>query len=344
MVQSEKPSLPDEFYIVGIDLGGTNMKIGVMDHNDQKVSFVTAPTLVEQGPEAATHRMAENVHKAIEQAGIKASQVVRVGLCSAGTMDIPGGMLVRPSNLPGWNFFPIRDKLAEYCGFPVTFANDATAAAFAEYWIGSGQNEPGLILLTLGTGVGCGIILEGHGWDGVHSHGGESGHNLIDISENARWCKCGQRGHLEAYASATGVANRTVEMIEAELKSSLAPRVRAAARRDEVPKMVYEEAEKGDELALKIIAETARYLAYGAVTLMHTIDPSCILIGGAMTFGGSASPVGRMFLEKVKEETCKRVFLHLAQRIRFDYAKLGSDAGYIGAAGLARQAWMESLH
>ncbi|MDO5553688.1 MAG: ROK family protein [Planctomycetia bacterium] len=334
--------LPEEYYIVGIDLGGTNMKIGVLDQNEKRVSFVSAPTLVEQGPEDATRRMAENVHKALEEVNIPMSKVMRIGLCSAGTMDIPGGMLVRPSNLPGWNFFPIRDKLAEYAQLPVTFANDATAAAFAEYWIGAGQQEQGLILLTLGTGVGCGIILNGHGWDGTHSHGGESGHNLIDISENARWCKCGQRGHLEAYASATGVANRTVEMIEAELKSSLADRVRSASRRDAVPRMVYEEAEKGDALAIKIIEETARYLAYGIVSLMHTVDPSCILLGGAMTFGGSASPIGRMFLERVKEESCKRVFLHLAERIRFDYAQLGSDAGYIGAAGLARQEWMET--
>ena len=343
MAEKNAVSAPDseKYYVVGIDLGGTNMKIGVMDDKDETVAFVSEPTYVERGPEDATKRMAGKVHEALQKAGVTKEQVSRIGLCSAGTMDIPGGMLVRPSNLPGWNFFPIRDKLAEYSGFPVTFSNDATAAAFAEYWVGAGQKESGLILLTLGTGVGCGIILKGHGWDGVHSHGGESGHNLIDISENARWCKCGQRGHLEAYASATGVANRTVEMIEAELKSSLSERVRNAPRRDAVPKMVYEEAEKGDPLALRIIEETARYLAYGVVSLMHTIDPSCILIGGAMTFGGHESPVGRMFLEKVKEESCKRVFLHLAERIRFDYAKLGGDAGYIGAAGLAKQEWNE---
>lgn len=326
----------ENFCIVGIDLGGTNMKIGVLDSEGKTLSFLTAPTFVERGGDDATRRMAENVHQAIQEAGISKSRVARIGLASAGTLDIPTGMLIRPSNLPGWDFFPIRDKLTEYSGIPVTFSHDGAAAAFAEYWVGAGKNEAALILLTLGTGVGCGIILEGKPWDGIHSHGGESGHNLIDISENARWCKCGKRGHLEAYASATGVANRTVEMIEAELKSSLSDRVRNASRRDAVPKMVYEEAEKGDPLALKIVEETARYLAYGVVSIIHTIDPSCILIGGAMTFGGRDSAVGRMFLDKVKEETCSRIFLHLAERIRFDFADLGGDAGYIGAAGIAR--------
>ncbi len=338
---NEEKKNREDVYLVGIDLGGTNMKIGVLDNKGKTLSFVTAPTYVEQGPESAIKRMAQKVDEAIAQAGVSKSSVVRVGLASAGTLDIPTGMLIRPSNLPGWNFFPIRDKLSEYSGLPVNFSHDGPAAAFAESWVGAGKGEESLILLTLGTGVGCGIILDGHVWNGVHSHGGESGHNLIDISENARWCKCGQRGHLEAYASATGVANRTVEMIEAELKSSLAERVRTAARRDAVPKMVYEEAEKGDELALKIVKETGRYLAYGVVSLIHTIDPACILIGGAMTFGGNTSAVGRMFLDTVREETCKRIFLHLAERMRFDFATLGGDAGYIGAAGIARQEWLE---
>ncbi|MDO4587685.1 MAG: ROK family protein [Planctomycetia bacterium] len=333
----------NECHFIGIDLGGTNINIGVLDNDGKTLSFLSTPTFVERGPEDATKRMAESVHKAIHEAGISESSVVQIGLGSPGTMDIPSGMLVRPSNLPGWNFFPIRDKLAQYSGFPVTFAHDGPAAAFAEYWIGNAQGEQGLILLTLGTGIGCGMVLNGHVWDGIHSHGGESGHNLIDISENARWCKCGQRGHLEAYASATGVANRTFEMIEAELKSSLTPRVRAAQRRDEIPKMVYEEAEKGDPLAIKIIEETAKYLAYGIVSLIHTIDPSCILIGGAMTFGGNDSSTGRLFLEKIREEVCQRIFLHLAERLRIDYAKFGGDAGYIGAAGLARQNWLEHI-
>ena len=326
---------------VGVDLGGTNIKVGVLNDMGEKLAYLSTPTLVEKGPEDATKRMADTIHAAINAAGLKPEEVAQVGLSSPGTMDLPSGMLIRPSNLPGWNFFPIRDKLAEYSGLPVTFAHDGPAAAFAEYWIGAGQGEQGLIVLTFGTGVGCGIVLDGHVWNGIHSHGGEAGHNLIDTSENARWCKCGQRGHLEAYASATGVANRTIEYVEAEFKTSLTERVRARKRNDEIPKMVYEEAENGDELAIRIVKETARYLAYGMVSLIHTLDPSCILLGGAMTFGGNATETGRMFRETVKKEACDRIFLHLAERLRVDYATLGNDAGYIGAAGLARQEWEE---
>ncbi|MGN0931345.1 MAG: ROK family protein [Thermoguttaceae bacterium] len=327
---------------VGIDLGGTNIKVGVLNDAGETLSYLSTPTLVERGADDATKRMAAAVHEAITKAGLKPSDVAGVGLGSPGTLDLPSGSLVRPSNLPGWDFFPIRDRLSEYSGLPVTFAHDGPAAAFAEYWVGAGKGEEGLILLTLGTGVGCGIVLNGHVWNGTHSHGGEAGHNLIDTSENARWCKCGQRGHLEAYASATGVANRTIEYVEAEFKTSLAPRVRARKRNDEVPKMVFEEAEKGDELAIRIVKETARYLSHGMISLIHTLDPSCLLLGGAMTFGGNETETGRLFLKTVDEETRSRIFLHLAERLRIGYATTGNAAGYIGAAGLARQEREES--
>lgn len=330
---------PSKKNFVGIDLGGTNIKVGVLNDAGETLAYLSTPTLVECGADNATRRMAKTVHEAIAKAGLTPGEIAQVGLGSPGTLDLPTGSLVRPSNLPGWDFFPIRDKLAEYSGLPVTFAHDGPAAAFAEYWVGAGKGEEGLICLTLGTGVGCGIVLDGRVWNGTHSHGGEAGHTLIDTSENARLCKCGQRGHLEAYASATGVANRTIEYVEAEFKTSLTERVRSRERNDEIPKMVFEEAEKGDELSIRIVRETARYLAYGMVSIIHTLDPSCILLGGAMTFGGNATATGRMFLEAVKQETCSRIFLHLAERLRVDYATLGGDAGYIGAAGLARQEW-----
>ena len=327
---------------VGIDLGGTNIKVGVLNDAGETLAYLSTPTLVERGADDATKRMAAAVHEAITKAGLKPSDVAGVGLGSPGTLDLPSGSLVRPSNLPGWDFFPIRDRLSEYSGLPVTFAHDGPAAAFAVYLVGAGKGEEGLILLTLGTGVGCGIVLNGHVWNGTHSHGGEAGHNLIDTSENARWCKCGQRGHLEAYASATGVANRTIEYVEAEFKTSLTPRVRARKRNDEVPKMVFEEAEKGDELAIRIVKETARYLSHGMISLIHTLDPSCLLLGGAMTFGGDETATGRLFLKTVEEETRSRIFLHLAERLRIAYATTGNAAGYIGAAGLARQEREES--
>ena len=321
-------------FFVGLDLGGTNIKVGAIDDLGRTLSYLTVPTHVKRGPEDASKRMGEAIHEAIRRAGLQASEVARVGLGSPGTMDIPAGRLVDPANLPGWQNFPLRDRVAEHAHLPVTFANDASSAAFGEYWIGSGKDFKSMVLLTLGTGIGCGIIIRDQILSGEHSHGGEFGHHIIFCEEPARVCGCGKPGHFEAYASATAVAKRTREAVDAGRTSSLAGRLAAGARLD--AKLVAEEAEKGDELSLEIIFETARYLGVGAVNLMHTVDPDGILFGGAMTFGGHESDLGRRFLERIRREIHKRAYKFLAERTVIDFATLGGDAGYIGAGGIAR--------
>jgi glucokinase len=249
-------------------------------------------------------------------------------------MDIPAGKLVKPVNLRGWDDYYIRDRLSHYCELPVAFANDAAAAAYGEYWVGSGRTYHSLVLLTLGTGIGCGIIIGDLSVDGENSHGAECGHIIIDPSEDARWCGCGQRGHLEAYASATAVIKRTQEALDVGAESSLAERIKGGEKL--TPKLMAEEAERGDKLSTEIILDTAKYLGIGLVTLIHTIDPSGALLGGAMTFGGKESKLGRRFLARVRQEFRRRAFELLAERTKIDFASLGGDAGYIGAAGIAR--------
>ena len=161
---------------------------------------LSIPTEVEKGPEDAARRMGRAVIEAAGQAGIEPAAIVRVGLGSPGTMDIPSGRLVKPVNLKGWDDFPLRDRVAAHCGLPVTFQNDANAAAYGEFWVGKGRDFHSMVLFTLGTGIGCGIIVGDLAIDGENSHGAECGHIIIDCSENARICGCGQRGHLEAYA------------------------------------------------------------------------------------------------------------------------------------------------
>jgi glucokinase len=320
---------------VGLDLGGTNIKVGVVDDLGQTLSYLTAPTEVERGPDDGARRMGEAIHAAIREAGLAPADVVRVGLGSPGTMDIPAGKLVDPANLPGWADYPIRDRVRDACGLPVSFANDARAAAYGELWLGSGRGYKSLILLTLGTGIGCGIIVCDAILDGAHSHGGEFGHSIIDYHDNARVCGCKKRGHFEAYASATAVTLRTQEALDAGRASSLTGRL--AAGEELSPKLVAEEAAAGDALSLEIILDTAGYLGVGIVTLMHTIDPEVILLGGAMTFGGKESPLGRRFLARVQEEIHRRAYKFLADRTVIDFAALGGDAGYLGAAGIARR-------
>jgi glucokinase len=237
-------------------------------------------------------------------------------------------------NLKGWDDFPLRDRVSFHCGLPVSFANDAGAAAYGEFWVGTGREFHSMVLFTLGTGIGCGIIIGDMSIDGEHSHGAECGHIIIDSAENARLCGCGQRGHLEAYASATAVIERTRDQLEAGRPSSIHDQLADGCKL--TPKLIAFEAEKGDELSLEIIAETARWLGIGIVSLLHTIDPDGVLLGGAMTFGGNDSPLGRRFLAWVREEVRRRAFPLLAEKTVVDFASLGSDAGFIGAAGLAR--------
>ncbi len=321
-------------FFVGVDLGGTNIKIGLVDDLGRTLEYLTVPTAVPEGPEAGAARTGRNVLKIIQEAGLQPSDVKRVGLGTPGTMDIPAGKFLTPFNLRGWEDFPIRDRLAEHCGLPVTFANDAGAAAYGEYWVGSGREFNSMLLLTLGTGLGGGIIVGDRSIDGEHSHGAECGHLIIDYNDTARLCACGGRGHLEAYVSATAVIKRADEALQAGAKTSITRRFEKGEQL--TPKLIGEEAEAGDAFALQLVMDTAFYLGIGITSLMHTIDPNGVVLGGAMTFGGHHSPLGRRFLERIKEEVHRRAFPIPAQQTTIDYAVLGSDAGYIGAAGLAR--------
>jgi glucokinase len=318
----------------GVDLGGTNIKAALVDDRGRTVAFHTEPTHADRGPEEAAARMGRAVHTLASLAGIATADIARVGLGSPGPLDIPRGTIVRAGNLPGWDDFPLRDRVAAHAGREVTFANDANAAGYGEFWVGSAQGASSLVLLTLGTGVGGGIIIGEVNVEGAHSHGSECGHILVDPAPTARMCPCGQPGHLEAYTSATSLKAMVRERIAAGATGSLAAAV--AAGEDLTPILIAREAERGDPLATDVLMEAARWLGIGIVSLMHAIDPEAVVIGGAMTFGREANPVGRAFLERVRREVHDRTFPVLAARTSIRYASLGGDAGSIGAAGLAR--------
>lgn len=321
-------------FFVGIDVGGTNIKFGLVDNEGQTVGFSTCPTEVDRGPDSGVQRMAAALAQLIEQMGLTKADVPRVGLATPGTMDIPAGMLLMPHNLAAWQNYPIRDKLAAACGIPVSFDNDANAAAFGEYWVGRGREYRSMVLLTLGTGVGGGIIIDGHVVRGENSHGAECGHLIIDCRADARVCMCGQPGHLEGYASATAVVRRTLEGLQAGASSSL----RGPWQNDEevTSKLVYDHARQGDRFALDIVLDTAMYLGVGITSFLHVIDPNAVVLGGAMDFGGADDEIGGQFLERIREEVRRRAFPVLSERIVIDFASLGGDAGYLGAAGIAR--------
>lgn len=321
-------------FYAGIDLGGTNIKAALLDDLGRIIAFHTEPTYAARGPEDAAARMGRTVHTLAGRAGIATADVARVGLGSPGPLDIPAGTIVRAGNLPGWDDFPLRDRVAAHAGREVTFANDANAAGYGEYWVGSARGSSSLVLLTLGTGVGGGIIIGNVNVEGAHSHGSECGHIIVDPAPTARVCPCGQLGHLEAYTSATSLKALAAEALAAGGTGSLAAAV--AAGETLTPVVIAREAGAGDALAMGVLMEAARWLGIGIVSLMHTIDPEAVVIGGAMTFGREEHPVGRAFLERVREEVRRRTFPVLARRTSIRYASLGGDAGSIGVAGLAR--------
>jgi glucokinase len=318
----------------GVDLGGTNIKSALVDDRGRLVAFRTEPTLAARGPEDAAARMGRSVHALAADVGLAATDVARVGLGSPGPLDIPAGTIVRAGNLPGWDDFPLRDRVSAECGRPVTFANDANAAAFGEYWVGSARGLGSLVLLTLGTGVGGGIIIGDVNVEGEHSHGSECGHIIVDPSPAARRCPCGLPGHLEAYTSATSLVAMARERLAAGATGSLAAAV--AAGEELTTRLLGRMAAAGDETAREVLLEGARWLGIGIASLMHAIDPAAVLLGGAMTFGGETDPVGKMFIDRVRAEVRARALPVLAERTPIRYATLGGDAGSIGAAGLAR--------
>jgi|694.fasta_scaffold101521_1 glucokinase len=320
----------------GVDLGGTNIKVALVDDEGRLVAFHTEETHAGRGAEDAAQRMGRAVVDLVARAGVRPADVAGAGLGSPGPLDIPLGTIVRAGNLPGWDDFPLRDRVAAHCGYPVTFANDANAAGYGEFWVGAGRAYDSLVLLTLGTGVGGGIIIGDLNVEGAHSHGSECGHMIVDPSDEARMCPCGQPGHLEAYSSAKSLVARAAEAIAAGATGSLAAAV--AAGESLSPILVGREAEAGDPLSLHLLRDTARWLGIGIVSLMHAIDPEAVLIGGAMTFGREQAPAGRTFLERIREEVRRRTFPKLAALTVIGFASLGGDAGSIGAAGLARLA------
>lgn len=320
------------FYL-GIDLGGTNVKAGVVTHGGESLSKVSVPTEADRGPDTGVRNMVKAGNDALAEAGLTIGDVIGIGLATPGTMDIPAGMLVKPPNLPGWDNYPIRQRIADGMKKQTVLQNDANAAAYGEFWTGAAKEARSLVFWTLGTGIGCGIIIGDLIIEGAHSHGAECGHIIIAM-DNGRRCDTGQYGTLEAYAGGKSLVRRCEEELVKGRKSLLTEWMRKGE--DLTPLLMSKAAEQGDELSEELIMDVARCMGVGTTTLMHTIDPDMVLLGGAMTFGGNDTELGRRFLQRIKDELKVRAFPVPYAKTKVDFATLGGDAGYIGAAGCAR--------
>jgi glucokinase len=313
---------------VGLDVGGTSMKAGVVDDNGKPFSAVSLPTEPERGQEAGLERMCESIRRAVDEANLHMTDITAIGVATPGLMDIPAGLILDPPNLKPWRNVPVRKHIQEAFGLPTAFQNDANAAALGEFWVGAGRDVQSMVLFTLGTGIGGGIILGDRVLEGEHSHGGELGHIKIEMT-NPRLCSCGRRGCLEAYASATSVVHRTFEALATDKgRSSLH---QANQQGELTAHVIFDSAAAGDALAGQIVEDTAFYLAVGAMNLMHTIDPDMVVFGGGMT------AAGEVFLERIRHHVRELAFAVPAARTQIRFAQLGSDAGFIGAAACGRQ-------
>ena len=313
---------------VGLDVGGTTMKAAVVDDEGHAGPAVSMPTESFKGAETGLETMCETIRRAVAASKITMADIAAIGVATPGTMDIKAGLILDPPNLKPWRDVPVRQHIADVFKLPTAFQNDANAAALGEFWVGAGREAHSMVLFTLGTGVGGGIIIGDMVLEGEHSHGGELGHTRIEW-KNGRLCGCGQLGCLEAYASATSVVKRTTEAIRAVTDPSTLHPMLNVGEHELTARTIFEAAAAGDELAKKIVDDTAYFLAVGATNVMHTIDPGMVVFGGGMAAGDG-------FLNAIRGYVKQIAFPVPAEKTEIRFAQLGSDAGFIGAAACGR--------
>jgi glucokinase len=315
-------------FYVGLDVGGTTMKAGVVDDQGVPRSAVSLPTEALRGQEVGLERMCETIRQAIVSAGLTLGDIAAIGVATPGLMDIPAGMILDPMNLKPWKNVPVKAHVERAFGKPTAFQNDANAAALGEFWAGAGRDAASMVLFTLGTGVGGGIVVGGKVVEGRHSHAGELGHMKIEMTR-PRLCGCGRFGCLEAYAGATAIVKRTYEALNEDADGSLLHAVLRSAG-ELTARDVFAAAASGDGLAGRLVEETAYYLAIGAMNAMHMLDPDVVVFGGGMIAAGDG------FLARIRHHVCELAFPVLAANTEIRYARLGADAGFIGAAACGR--------
>jgi len=318
---------------VGVDLGGTNIKIGCFDENQNLINKTMVPTPIEDGPQGIVDKIYLTVVSLAAEKGFSALDVGAVGIGSPGVMDLEVGVVIAAANMRFRNV-PLRELLEEKFKCPVVLENDANVTAWGEYTAGAGKGVKDMVLVTLGTGIGGGIISNGQLVHGFANKAAEIGHMIIQPAGRA--CACGQKGCIEAYSSANAVAARAAEAIEAGADSSLKEILETKGKI--TCKDVYEHSDNGDELARKITDETAWYLAVLCVDLLHLTGPKRIIFYGGMTNAGDSLllPIREYFQQliwTVQEEKDLEICL----------ATLGEDAGIIGSSALASHTFRDRL-
>jgi glucokinase len=309
-------------YVLGIDVGGTNLVAGVLAEDGSEIhGVVSEPTLAAQGADPVIGRIVKLAKAAIRESGKK---VEGVGIGSPGPLDTKKGIVLLTPNL-GWTNMPLRDRVSEGLGLPATLDNDANCAIFGEWWRGAARGGRYVIGLTLGTGIGGGIVIDGKIYHGVTDAAGEFGHVTIDA--NGRRCKCGNYGCIEAYASGPAIAERAVEGIQSGAETGLAQYVNGDLSKI-TAQIVYEAANDGDEWAHEVVRETASLLGAAVASFINIFNPEVVVICGGVTQAGD------WLFNPLRSEVKRRAFKPAWEACQIVPGTLPGTAGVYGAAAV----------
>lgn len=311
-------------YGFGVDLGGTTVKIAYFDETGNMLEKWEIPTVTENGGARILPDIASSIRSFLADRGIPDTAVLGIGIGVPGPVNAKG-VVNKCVNL-GWGVFNISEDLAKLTGFPVKAGNDANVAALGEFWKGGGRGCDNMVFVTLGTGVGGGIVVEGNLLHGAHGSGAEIGHLVLNRNETLP-CNCGKRGCVEQYCSATGIVRLAKQYLESHDVPSVLREKEGFSCKD-----VFDGGKAGDQAALAILDQVYAYMGEFLANVCSTVNPETVVIGGGV------SKAGDMLITGIEPYFHKYVF-HAAGNIKFTLASLGNDAGAYGAFKLALDAF-----
>lgn len=310
-------------YYIGVDLGGTSMKVGLLNSSYEIIRHETAPTFSERAPEEIIKDMADLCHKVIEQEGITTADVHSVGIGCPGLASPKDGVILFASNLPFDNV-NVREIMKKYIDLDIYVDNDANCATLGEAICGAAEGKENVVVVTLGTGIGGGIITGGKIYGGAFCGAGEVGHHVLVL--NGLPCGCGRKGCWEQYASATALIRQAKEAATQNPTSALITMAKEQKIENINAKVVFDAAQAGDATAEAVLDQYFKYVAYGVTNVIYMLEPDAVVLGGGMSAQGEN--LTRPVTKYVAEEMAGGFPL----RTEIKAAVLGNEAGIIGAA------------
>jgi glucokinase len=310
---------------IGCDLGGTNLRCGIVDLESKQVShLLSTPSLAREGHNAVMARMGRLIEDLIAKSGVSKSEIGGIGIGVPGTLDLDRGLTLFLPNLPGtWPEIPLRDTIATYTQLPVTLLNDVRSITFGEWRVGAGQGVDTMACFAVGTGIGGGLVINGQLHLGIGGTAGELGHQSIDF--NGPQCGCGNYGCVEAFASGPAIAAMGVKAVVQGRTTILGKLVDFDINKIN-PRVIAEAASKGDAIAAGILKDAGFYIGIAAANICAAIGPRKIVIAGGV------SRIGKPLIQPIRDTIRERVTVMPVEQVEVVQAQLGDDAGVIGGA------------